>query len=131
MIFKYFRWKILRKIGAQNEAKLCKNWIIKLVFEKNANFFAQNWKKSQKIVIITSAPGQNNQITKNRDNNIDPPRIGKQRRINKKQMFWQIFVPDAKNIFPLVSKRSPWNCTTFIEKQYPISKDSRCQSYIT
>jgi hypothetical protein len=31
----------------QNKAKLCKNWIITLVFEKN----------SQKIVIITSTPG--------------------------------------------------------------------------
>jgi hypothetical protein len=28
-----------------------------LVFEKNANFFAENWRKSQKIVITTSAPG--------------------------------------------------------------------------
>jgi hypothetical protein len=28
-----------------------------LVFEKNANFFAKNWEKSQKIVIITSTPG--------------------------------------------------------------------------
>jgi hypothetical protein len=28
--------------------------IITLVFEKNANFFAENWEKSQKIVIITS-----------------------------------------------------------------------------
>jgi hypothetical protein len=28
-----------------------------LVFEKNANFFAENWEKSQKIVIITSTPG--------------------------------------------------------------------------
>jgi hypothetical protein len=26
-------------------------------FEKNANFFAENWQKSQKIVIITSTPG--------------------------------------------------------------------------
>jgi hypothetical protein len=39
---------------AQNKAKLCKNWIITLVFDKNANFFAENWQKSQKIVIITS-----------------------------------------------------------------------------
>jgi hypothetical protein len=31
--------------------------IIKLVFEKNANFFAENWQKSQKIVTITSIPG--------------------------------------------------------------------------
>jgi hypothetical protein len=28
-----------------------------LVFEKNANFFAENWQKSPKIVIITSTPG--------------------------------------------------------------------------
>jgi hypothetical protein len=32
------------------------NWIMTLVFEKNANFFAENWQKSQKIVIITSTP---------------------------------------------------------------------------
>jgi hypothetical protein len=31
--------------------------IITLVFEKNANFFAEIWQKSQKIVIITSTPG--------------------------------------------------------------------------
>jgi hypothetical protein len=30
--------------------------ITTLVFEKNANFFAENWQKSQKIVIITSTP---------------------------------------------------------------------------
>jgi hypothetical protein len=30
------------------------NWFITLVFEKNANFFAENWQKSQKIVIVTS-----------------------------------------------------------------------------
>jgi hypothetical protein len=32
--------------------------IITLVFEKNANFFAENCRKSQKIVIITSTPGK-------------------------------------------------------------------------
>jgi hypothetical protein len=31
--------------------------IITLFFKKNANFFAENWEKSQKIVIITSVPG--------------------------------------------------------------------------
>jgi hypothetical protein len=31
--------------------------IITLVFKKNANFFAENCRKSPKIVIITSAPG--------------------------------------------------------------------------
>jgi hypothetical protein len=42
---------------AQNKAKLCKNLIITLVFEKNAIFYAKNWQKSQKSVIITSTPG--------------------------------------------------------------------------
>jgi hypothetical protein len=41
----------------QNKAKLSKILIITLVFEKNANFFAENWGKSQKIVIITSVHG--------------------------------------------------------------------------
>jgi hypothetical protein len=41
----------------QNKAKLCKILIITLVFEKNANCFAENWQKSQKIVIIASTPG--------------------------------------------------------------------------
>jgi hypothetical protein len=40
-----------------NKAKLCKILMITLVFEKNANFFAENSQKSQKIVIITSVPG--------------------------------------------------------------------------
>jgi hypothetical protein len=44
----------------QNKAKLCKIFIITLVFEENANFFAENWQKSQKKVIITSTPGQGN-----------------------------------------------------------------------
>jgi predicted RNA-binding protein len=33
--------------------------IITLVFDKNANFFAENCQKSPKIVIITSTPGVN------------------------------------------------------------------------
>jgi hypothetical protein len=41
----------------QNKAKLWKSLIITLVFEKNAVFSAENWRKSQKIVIITSTPG--------------------------------------------------------------------------
>jgi hypothetical protein len=44
-------------ISAQNKAKLFKNLIITLVFEKNAKFFDENWQKSQKIVIVTSTPG--------------------------------------------------------------------------
>jgi hypothetical protein len=62
MIFKnIFDKKFSEKIGVltQNKAKLCTNLIITLVFEKNANFFAENCRKSQKIVIITSTPGAN------------------------------------------------------------------------
>jgi hypothetical protein len=36
---------------------ILKKMIITLVFEKNAKFFAENWQKSQKIVIVTSTPG--------------------------------------------------------------------------
>jgi hypothetical protein len=32
-----------------------KTLIRTLLFKKNANFFTENWRKSQKIVIITSA----------------------------------------------------------------------------
>jgi hypothetical protein len=42
--------------STQNKAKVCNFFIITLDFEKNANFFTVNWQKSQKIVIITSAP---------------------------------------------------------------------------
>jgi hypothetical protein len=54
-----FAKKISEKLAFfdSNKAKLCKNLIITLVFEKNANFFAEIWHKSQKIVIITSTPG--------------------------------------------------------------------------
>jgi hypothetical protein len=41
---------------AQTTVSFCKNLIITLVFEKSAIFFAENWQKSQKIVIITSTP---------------------------------------------------------------------------
>jgi hypothetical protein len=58
MILKIFLPKKLRKMAflTQNKAKLCKILIITLVFEKNANLFAKNWQKSQKIVTITSTP---------------------------------------------------------------------------
>jgi hypothetical protein len=46
----------------QNKAKICKILIINLVFEKNANFFAENCQKSQKIVIVTSTPDQYGQV---------------------------------------------------------------------
>jgi hypothetical protein len=61
MILKIFSPKNLAKklaFFAQNKAEICKNWIITLCFflEKRY-FFAENWQKSQKIVIITSTPG--------------------------------------------------------------------------
>jgi hypothetical protein len=51
--------KIGEKNGflTQNKAILFKNLIITLVFDKNANFFAENCQKSLKIVIITSVLG--------------------------------------------------------------------------
>jgi hypothetical protein len=42
----------------QNKAKLCKNLIITLVLEIDANFSTENCLKSPKIVIITSTPAQ-------------------------------------------------------------------------
>jgi hypothetical protein len=48
MILKIFSPKKLPFL-TQNKAKLCKFFIITLDFEKNANFFAENWQKSQKI----------------------------------------------------------------------------------
>jgi hypothetical protein len=63
MIFKIFSPKKSAKKLAfltQNKAKLCKNLIMTLVFEKNAKFFDENRQKSQKIVIITSTPGGKN-----------------------------------------------------------------------
>jgi hypothetical protein len=58
--FKYFRRKNCEKLAflTKNKAKLCKFLIITLDFEKNANFFAENCQKLQKIVIITSTPGR-------------------------------------------------------------------------
>jgi hypothetical protein len=52
MIIKIFSLKIFAKkfaFFAQNKAKLCKNWIITLVFEKNANFFAEIGKNRRKL----------------------------------------------------------------------------------
>jgi hypothetical protein len=49
----------MRKNGGfftQNKAKLCEFFLITLDFEKNANFFAENWQKKKKIVVITSSP---------------------------------------------------------------------------
>jgi hypothetical protein len=41
---------------AQTTSSFCINLIRTLVFEKNDIFSAENWQKSQKIVIITSVP---------------------------------------------------------------------------
>jgi hypothetical protein len=40
----------------QNSATLYKNRIITLVFKKNANFFAESWQKSLKLMILTLTP---------------------------------------------------------------------------
>jgi hypothetical protein len=59
MIFKTFLpQKIAEKLAflTRNEAKLCVSLLVTLVFEKNANLFAENWQKWQKIVNITSTP---------------------------------------------------------------------------
>jgi hypothetical protein len=56
MISKIFwrkSWRFLIKLLLFFEKRM----IITLVFEKNGNFFAENWRKSQKYVIITSTPG--------------------------------------------------------------------------
>jgi hypothetical protein len=59
MIFKIVSPKNSAKIlafFAQTTASFRKKLIITLAFEKNANFFAENWQKSPKIMIITSTP---------------------------------------------------------------------------
>jgi hypothetical protein len=40
----------------QNKVKLKLNFDHNIGFWENANFFAENWQKLQKIVIITSTP---------------------------------------------------------------------------
>jgi hypothetical protein len=58
MIFQIFSPKKVSEKMAflTKKTKIFKILIITLVFEKNANFFAENCQKSQKIVIITSTP---------------------------------------------------------------------------
>jgi hypothetical protein len=53
-----------RKIGVFDSIQsytytLCKNMIIRMVSEKNGNFFGKNRQKFRKIVIITSTPEMN------------------------------------------------------------------------
>jgi hypothetical protein len=47
----------LRLFAQITASFFCKKLIITFVHEKNAIFFAENWQKSQEIVIITSTPG--------------------------------------------------------------------------
>jgi hypothetical protein len=47
MIFEILSQKILA-FFAQTTAGFCKNLIVTLVFEKNANFFAENWNKNRR-----------------------------------------------------------------------------------
>jgi hypothetical protein len=51
-------WRKKWRFFAQTTACLCKNTYDQNIgFEKNANyFFAENWQKSQRIVIIASTP---------------------------------------------------------------------------
>jgi hypothetical protein len=61
MIFKIFSPKNLAKklaFFADTTASFCKNSIRTLDFEKKTPFFAENWQKSQKLVIITSTPAK-------------------------------------------------------------------------
>jgi hypothetical protein len=53
-----FAEKFSKKLAflTQNKAKLWNILKITLFFEKSANIFAENCRKSQKIVIITSTP---------------------------------------------------------------------------
>jgi hypothetical protein len=67
MIFKIFSpKKNCKKLAflTQDKAKVCKILIIPLVFEKKSHFFAENWQKLQKIVIITSTSGLRSRIQK-------------------------------------------------------------------
>jgi hypothetical protein len=59
MFLKYFRRKNCEKNGVfdSKQSQIMQSLTITLVFEKNANFFAKNWQKLQKIVILTSTPG--------------------------------------------------------------------------
>jgi hypothetical protein len=60
MILKIFLPKNQAKVlavFAQTIVTFCKNSIATLFFENNGKFFAENWRKSMKIVIITSASG--------------------------------------------------------------------------
>jgi hypothetical protein len=55
MILKIFLPKKFKKSAflTQTKANFLKKLILTLVFEKkNANFFAENWQKSQKTVIL-------------------------------------------------------------------------------
>jgi hypothetical protein len=48
----------------QNTVNFCNVWIVTLVFKKNTIFFVENWRISQKIVIITLTPHFDNVLSK-------------------------------------------------------------------
>jgi hypothetical protein len=52
----YFLFAKKSAFSTQINGNFAEKVIIILIFEKNANFSAENWQKSQKIVIITSVP---------------------------------------------------------------------------
>jgi hypothetical protein len=49
-----FAENISENVFVQNIASFCKIWIITLFFQIKANFFAENWRKPQSSVIMTS-----------------------------------------------------------------------------
>jgi hypothetical protein len=92
----------------RNKAKMCKILMITLVFEKNANFIAENCQKSPKIVIITSTPGPEvdvrislhflpNKIRAQTNNNVDNQCFD-HNCITKKNSVYFETVPDMENI---------------------------------
>jgi hypothetical protein len=79
-----------------------------LVFEKNANFFAENCQKSQKIVIITLTPGWPGEFLKKSPKMLPSPSF---------QNYYKTFT---------VEKGSPKICATWVifEKKPAIRKQS-------
>jgi hypothetical protein len=61
MIFKTVSPKKLT-FFAETIASFCKKLIMTLDFEINANFFAENWQKSPKIVTITLTPDPSDRL---------------------------------------------------------------------
>jgi hypothetical protein len=87
-------------LWAQNNAKLCKNWIITLVFEKKVNFFAENWRKSQKTLAKIAKTLA--KIAENCDHNIGPSANFSELKISSQKNTFgspQINDDDSANFF--------------------------------